>query len=336
MISAIYLEDGLDKHPVARSVLARYPKAVRIPIPHYGEVFNRKAQNFRLQKRQPALILARKGGQATLPIPPHHGMGQRHNYYFSHFLNCPYDCRYCFLQGKYPSAHYVLFVNYEVFEAAIDDRLSAHCGEEVGFFSGYDGDSLAMEPLTGFAEHFLAFFQTRGQGWLELRTKSTQIRTLLRRPPLANAVVAFSLTPSPLAAALEHGAATLEQRVAALVALARAGWSVGLRFDPLIYHPRFEALYVELFAAVFDPLSQALGKGLPGLHSVSLGPLRWPKAYFQTLLRLYPDEPLLAGEFAERGGVVSYPLEVEAALGDFCRHQLLARVGAERLFAWEG
>ena len=28
-------------------------------------------------------------------------------------LNCVYDCSYCFLQGMFNSANYLVFVNYE-------------------------------------------------------------------------------------------------------------------------------------------------------------------------------------------------------------------------------
>ena len=38
-------------------------------------------------------------------------------------LNCLYDCRYCFLQGMYRSANYVLYVNYEDFTKDIDTLL---------------------------------------------------------------------------------------------------------------------------------------------------------------------------------------------------------------------
>ena len=33
------------------------------------------------------------------PVPATYGIGGDENYYFSHMLNCLYDCRYCFLQG---------------------------------------------------------------------------------------------------------------------------------------------------------------------------------------------------------------------------------------------
>ena len=103
-----------------------------------------------MQKRRPALILAHKTGQRVLAAPVGYGIGGGHNFYFSHMLNCLYDCRYCFLQGMYRSAHMVVFINYEDFQTDI----SAHIAESPDvpyFFSGYDCDSLAMEGITSFS-----------------------------------------------------------------------------------------------------------------------------------------------------------------------------------------
>ena len=58
MIERIHIEEQVRNHPRALAVLKRFPKAQRIVIERYGELFNRKAQNFRLQKKKPALILA--------------------------------------------------------------------------------------------------------------------------------------------------------------------------------------------------------------------------------------------------------------------------------------
>ena len=58
----------------------------------------------------------------------------------------------------YRSAHYVLFVNYDDFFSAMDAKLVAHDGEDVWFFSGYDCDSLALDPLTGSSSLLLLPF----------------------------------------------------------------------------------------------------------------------------------------------------------------------------------
>ena len=190
MIQTIYIERQVSDHPRTRKILARFPTAHQIDCDRYTEIFNPKNQNFRLQKQQPALIIAHKFGKRVLSAPEGYGVGGQHNYYFSHMLNCIYDCRYCFLQGMFRSAHYVLFINYDDFFESMDRTLANHPSEDVWFFSGYDCDSLALDPVTGFAAHLLTFLESRQRAFVELRTKSTQIRTLLSVSAIPNAVVA--------------------------------------------------------------------------------------------------------------------------------------------------
>jgi spore photoproduct lyase len=90
MISAIYIEQAVSAHPTTQAIRRRFPDAQIIPIERYSEVFNRKAQNFRLQKNRPALILAAKHEGFVLPAPPGYGIGMPCNFYMSHMLNCVY------------------------------------------------------------------------------------------------------------------------------------------------------------------------------------------------------------------------------------------------------
>lgn len=326
MIDTIYVESAVRDHPRTRALLQRFRDARVIDCTRYGEVFNPKAQNFRLQKHRPALILAGKFKSFVLPAPSGYGIGARHNYYFSHLLNCVYDCRYCFLQGMYQSAHYVLFVNFEDFQQEIRRVAAEHPGEPVHFFSGYDGDSLAMEPMTGFAESFLPMFRELPNASLELRTKSTQTRSLLTGAALPNAIVAFSFTPRAVALALEAGTPAVDKRLAAAQRLQQRGWPIGLRFDPIVYFQDWQRGYRELFADVFRALDP------DAIHSVSLGTFRLPEAFFRRMAGLYPEEPLFAGPLASRDGMVSYRESLEHELVGFCAEELLRYIPQEKLF----
>ena len=327
MIDTLYIEQAIATHPRVREIGLRFPSANQVMCERYGAVFNRKSQNFRLQKKNPSLILAHKFDNHVLQTPEGYGIGGRNNYYFSHMLNCIYDCRYCFLQGMYRSAHYVLFVNYDEFFSAMDAKLMAHDGEDVWFFSGYDCDSLALDPLTGFAQHLLSYLETRPHAMVELRTKSTQIRALLGQAPLSNVIVAFSLTPEPAAVALEHKAPSVAKRINAMTQLAQNGWRLGLRFDPLLDDVRFEEHYQALFRDIFDRIDPAC------IHSITIGPFRMPGSFFSNVVRLYPDEPLLAGSFANRDGLITYPKEREAAMLAFCLDELRAHVSGDKIFS---
>lgn len=330
MIDVIYIEDEIADHSRTLAMIARFPRATVVPCERYTEVFNPRSQNFRIQKQKPALILAKKHGNRVHPTPPGYGIGAERNFYFSHMLNCLYDCRYCFLQGMFSSANYVFFVNFEEFEESIDDAIAdaKQVGETACFFSGYDCDSLAMEKLTGFADAFLPFFAKRPQALLELRTKSINVASLLNRPEaLPNVVVAFSVSPPRVAESVEHGAPPVARRIDALAKLAERGWPIGLRIDPLIAAPDFEEGYRKLIASIFDRVSAE------SIHSVTVGPMRFPQAMLDRITRLYPEEPLFAASFEKRkDGLVSYPVEIEAGMRAFVIERLRERMPADRIF----
>ncbi len=326
MIETIYIEENIVQHPRVIEIMTRFPQARKIICGRYGEVFNPKSQNFRLQKQKPALILAEKYKNFTMPVPSGYGIGASRNFYFSHMLNCLYDCRYCFLQGMYQSANYVLFINYEDFQDEIKQRCAETPTEAVHFFSGYDCDSLALEPVTGFAEQFLPIFEAIPNAWLELRTKSTQVRSLLSREAFPRCIVAFSLNPDEIATKVEAKAPSLERRLDALLKLQTHGWQIGLRFDPMIYQLGYQQQYQHLFEQVFSVIK------LESLHSVSLGAFRLPEKYFKKVHKLFPDEKLFVSPLENNQGIISYKEALEQEMTHFCTEQLLRYIPKELFF----
>ncbi|WP_455205922.1 spore photoproduct lyase family protein [Kaarinaea lacus] len=323
MFPVIYIENDIVQHPLTQEIIRRFDDTPLVYIERYGEVFNRKSQNFRLQKQKPALILARKHNNWVLPAPAGYGFGDGESYYFSHMLNCIYDCRYCFLQGMYRSAHYVLFVNFEDFAAEIENKISQKRSESIYFYSGYDCDSMALEPISGFAKYFLPLFSKYQNSWLELRTKSTQIRDLLTMPAIVNGVIAYSFTPEDISQQLEHKVPSLEKRIDAVVRLQQHGWPVALRFEPLIFQQQMAESYQSLFIKLFQRIH------VEKLHSVSLGLFRMPNDFFNNIVKLYPDEPLFARDMVSRGRLTSYPENLEQDMVSLCESELLNYVPKE-------
>lgn len=325
MIDTIYIEEAVREHDRTLAVLSRFPKARKIICESYSAIFNRAQQNFRLQKQNPALVLAHKSGNRVLAAPPEYGIGGKDNYYFSHLYNCLYDCRYCFLQGMYRSANYVLFVNYEDFYQDIGNT-QKELSAPGWYFSGYDCDSLALEPVTGFVSDTLDWFSQQPQAKLELRTKSTQVRSLLKREPLSNVVVACSLSPDAVARSLEHDAPSLDKRLTALAKVASTGWQIGLRFDPLIWCDDYLDVYTEFFKEVFARLPN------DSIHSVSTGSFRLPPEFHQKMAKIYPRDTLLAGSLNRGKRWIGFPEDREQSLLKLAREQVVDAVGSERFF----
>lgn len=326
VIETVYVEEEIIDHSVTKRVLKSFPRAVVIEISRYQEIFNKRHQNFRLQKKNPGLILAKKHDNFVLPVPSGFGMDAQKNFYFSHMYNCIYDCRYCFLQGMYSSAHNVLFVNYDDFFKSISDTIVRHAGSSLTFFSGYDCDSLAFEKVSGFAAHAIDFFSKHPSVELELRTKSIVTSPLMKRNPVKNCIVAFSLSPQKIAGILDQKAPNVGRRIKALKQLAKAGWSVGLRFDPLIYCNDWENLYSELIEDVMDDLDPS------NLHSVSHGPLRFPKKMYKQIASLHPDNRLFSFPMEKKGGIISYGAEIEELMSNRIQTELKKYTTRSKVF----
>ncbi len=319
-LSALYIEDACRKMPLVQKIIRQCADIPIISCERYGEIFNLKAQNFRLQKNHAGLILAQKHQGFVLPAPPGYGFGNQHSYYFSHMLNCPYDCRYCFLQGMYRSAHHVLFVNYDDFERELALTIQNSAGQPCYFYSGYDCDSLAFEQYSRFAEHFILFFQQHPHAYLELRTKSARIRPLLQFEATKNIIIALSFSPENIARTLEHRVPSLLRRITAAQKLQQRGWSLALRFEPLIFHEGYQENYARLFTTLFNALDVRM------LHSVSLGLFRMPQSYFKNILKLYPDDPLYAQHFSTQNGITSYSENQEAEMIKTCEALLFQHI----------
>ena len=326
LVDTIYYERSVEDHPRTMEIFSRFKGARRISIDQYGEVFNKKDQNFKLQKQNPALILARKHKGFVLPAPEGFGFGHDRNFYFSHMYNCIYDCRYCFLQGMYSSANYVLFVNYEDFADQIEATVRKFKGQELTFFSGYDCDSLALDNITQFTSFILPLFKKHPNALIEFRTKSIQIEPILTGPALENCVIAYSLMPQQISKSLDIKTPSIPRRIDAMRKLASNGWKLGLRFDPLIHGKEWRTLYEELIEEIFKELPSE------SIHSISFGSLRFPKAMFKKIHSLYPDEILFSGPLSSRDKLVAYKSDVENEMINFCRDEVVKFVPDKIIF----
>ena len=279
--NTIYIEDNLKNSEITKQILNRTKTNNIISCKNYGEVFNLKNQNFKIQKSNPSLIIAEKKENFVLKTPDNFTIGFKKNYYFSHMLNCIYDCKYCFLQGMYNSANYVLFINYNDFKKKIS-QIANNSKEPICFFSGYDCDSLALEKLTNFVDSFLDFFRKFNNIYLEIRTKSSNIEIFKKKEVAKNIIIAFSLNPDSIINNFEIKTPSLNKRINSILELQRMGWQIGLRFDPIIYTKNFKNIYNDFFETIFEKLNPKL------IHSVTIGNFRMPLRFFQKLRKIRP------------------------------------------------
>jgi spore photoproduct lyase len=313
MIETIYIEKEIKDHSRCEKVLKKIKPKRIILIKRYTEIFNRKNQSYLLQKIKPSLIIAKKYGQFFHRIKTNDSIGENNNYYFSCVYNCPFSCMYCFLQGIYRSSNYLVFINFEDFQKEIETKI-IESKKKLCFFAGYDSDTLATDYFSGFIDEFYPFFEKHQNTLFEIRTKATNISSLILKKPIDNLVIAFSLNPDIIIKKIELKTPSLSSRLDTINKLVSSGFKIGLRFDPVIYFKGFEDEYTKFFNKVFSCVNDEK------IHSITLGSVRYPFKYFENMKNnnIYPE--FLASLKSKNKNRISY--ENEKDILDFCKNEI--------------
>jgi spore photoproduct lyase len=325
----IYVEEGLSEGLTA-PVLERLPGARPVYIHHFKDVFNRTHQDFQAQKRDTALILAKKTDHFVYPgAPVCQSFGNAHFYYASLAMNCLYDCEYCYLQGMYPGGHMVAFLNLEDYFAAVEALLKAH---PVYLCISFDTDLLALEGVLGFGQRWCAFAAKHPDLTIEIRTKGDGayfLRQMQGTEIPANVILAWTLSPEAVISRFEHRSADLTHRLQGMKTALQMGFHVRACFDPAIWLPDFEEVYGALIRRVFQEIPAEQ------LTDASIGTFRISQEYLKTMRKNRPGSAIVQRPYQCEGGVAGYGKGVSQRMMGFLKKQLLAFLPEERIFLWE-
>ncbi len=285
MSKIVYIESEIKDHLRTKLICSKFNNPEIIIIDRFSEIFNIRKQSFKLQKTNPALILAKKYKNLFHKTPENYGIGNKYNYYFSYMYNCLFDCKYCFLQGMYSSANYVIFVNYEDYYKEIKKISMTNKKNNITLFSGYDCDSLAFEYTSNFMSHIMNKISKYKNIELEIRTKSTYSK-IFSKNIIKNVIIAYSLTPERFSNKYEKGVPSVDKRLKVIKRLSSLGWKLGFRFDPVIIYDGWQEDYKELFSKVFEHVD------VNNIHSITFGKLRFPEAVYKKLIKENMSESL--------------------------------------------
>lgn len=323
----IYIEQEAYDYTVTRRILDRYPDAELIPVTHYKDVFNRSGQNYREQKRSPSLILAKNRSSLIYEgAPTCQDFGNSHFYYTSCVMNCIYDCEYCYLQGMYPSANLVIFVNLEDTFHELELLLSQR---DIYLCISYDTDLMALEPLLGFVKSFYDFAASHKGLTIECRTKSAAFTPLKELTPLKNFIFAWSLSPPFVQETLEHHTPTLAQRLNAIDNVLSMGFPVRLCFDPLLAVKDWKEMYSAFFMEVFERIPP------DKIKDASLGCFRIPKDFMKVMRKQRRDSLVLQYPYSTSSGVLSYDKALAEEILDFCNLELTKWLKEDNIYLWK-
>ena len=268
---------------------------IRLP----ADRLNGLPDSYRDAKTTMAIVTASASRRRLQPIPP------SADWRFDLAEGCPAHCSYCYLAGSLAGPPIIrAYANLPeilaelpaaVGQGKITSRSETRAAEGTTFECSCYTDPLALEHLTG---HLAACITHFGQ-WdapvqLRFTTKFDAVEPLLGLAHNGRTRVRFSVN-ARFAERHEGGAPRMAARLAALRAMAQAGYPVGLTVAPILRVPGWHDAYDQLFAQIRSALE---GIGHVDLTAELITHRFTPKSK-AVLQDWYPGSPLEMDE-AER------------------------------------
>jgi spore photoproduct lyase len=325
LFNTIYIEESAFDYPITREVLKNYPCIPVVKICHYKDVFSRKKQNFSTQKQYQSLILAVKKDNFLYKGPEIcQSFGHANFYYSSFLLNCIFDCEYCYLQGMYPSANLVAFVNTEEYKTAMKN---AALEEPLYLAASYDTDLIGLHNTIPYMDYLYDFFKEITNLTVEIRTKSGGQSFYKTYSPLGNIIIAFTLSPEGIIKKFERHTPSLDARIKAISTAIDKGYKVRLCLDPVFINPEADNLYEPFFRYIFEKINP------DSILDVGYGFFRMSHEFFKRIEKQDNDSSLFAQEYSHIKNVVSYPSELQEQIKSNHIGLISQYIKKERIFS---
>jgi spore photoproduct lyase len=240
--------------------------------------------------------------------------------------NCPFECSYCFLQnyltdGSTKTVDDIITLMTEVREKTVQEpkRLFRIGTWELG-------DSLALENRTGQAGLLVREFARLDNAVLELKTKSDCVDSILDIDHMDRTVISWSLNTDSVIRTEERGTASLDSRIDAMRKAVSAGYLIGLHFDPMILHKKWEEGYEHLAEKVFEAVNAER------IAWISIGSLRFNPEMKKKIENNYPESRLTSAEMVCGDDLkVRYVKPLRVSMYSFLYDQLRKHISADNL-----
>lgn len=329
--SHLYVEHAAFDYPFAQSIINRFPHAKVVSINDYKAIFARPRQHFQTQKRSMKLILAVKKDRFLYPGSGHSQHFNLDNFYYNTLMfNCVYNCDYCYLQGMYPSANIVAFVNttdyFEATRRAISERSNTH--QPLYVCISYDTDLLAFESITPYCRAWIEFAQTQPDLLIEIRTKSAAYRAIRDLQATDRVVLAWTLSPQEVIDRYEKGTPPLRQRLQAVQTAIKDGWPVRLCFDPVLAVKDWQTAYAHLIEETFSQIDPA------SVRDVTVGVFRMTRSYFDRIKKQRRDTDVVYNAYELEDTTITYPATQRQEITAFMSDHLKTYIPQERIAVW--
>lgn len=224
-------------------------------------------------------------------------------------INCGFDCSYCSIQTFYHTNSILFHDNLEqklkVIASELDPGKRYHIG------TGQSSDSLMWGNKNGMMDKLFDFARANKNVLLELKSKASNISSLISQDIPANVLTTWSLNPQIIIDNEEHLSSSLDDRINAAKTVAEHGGLIGFHFHPIIIYKGWKDDY----KAVFDRL---LAQFSPeDITHISFGTLTFIKPVIKELRKRELKSKILQMPMEEIAGKLSYPLETKEEIFSF-------------------
>lgn len=291
-----------------------------------------------------AVVVAPPSQLSPQPIPP------SADWRIDLARGCPAHCQYCYLAGSLGGPPITrVYANLDEVLAPIDTHAGLGHVTSGTAARGHEGttfelscytDPLGIEHLTGSLGQAVARVGRGDYGddvSLRFTTKFDNVGDLLALPHGRRTRIRFSINAAEVSDRFEGGTARMPARLAALRAVAQAGYPVGLTIAPVMPVPGWQESYgamLQQVAAAVDGVADLdltaeiiTHRFTPGSKDVLLG---W---YPRTKLEM--DEASRTQKRSKFGGVkYVYPRETMTEMRGWFSEHLAAALPTARLLYW--
>jgi spore photoproduct lyase len=305
----VYVEKRSSDFPLTKRILKNVGPVPSEVIDDPQEVLEDiKASKDIIGAGKKYLLITRQKGEFVKPCPCTPGYLGCNYFILNVDLNCPLDCSYCILQHYLTNPLIAVRVNLEDLWRQLDIFLDSKRQRTIRIGTGELGDSLALDHLTENSVDLVSYFRKKRNAIFELKTKTANIKNILKIEPAPNVVIAWSLNSFRIAREEEKGAPPVEERIDAARRVSERGFRIAFHFDPIIRHPDWEEEYKEVIKKLLSTVDPAR------IAWISLGSLRFPLALKGIIEERFPRTKIIYDEFIKgKDGKLRYfkPLRLE-------------------------
>ena len=201
-------------------------------------------------------------------------------------FGCTFECSYCYLQEYTNTPGIILPANINRFF----DEYNLYKMEGLRIGTGEFTDSLALDDVTEYSLYLTEFFLNQKGTTFEFKTKSTNIKNILKAKHQDNIVVSWSVNPQNIIDKNEFFCPSLKKRINAMAECVKADYKIGLHFDPVIYNSEWEATYASLIENLFSRVKPE------SIAWISIGTLRFNPDIKRIIEKRFPENKILDEE----------------------------------------